>query len=55
MAIVSPFQTAACLASGANAAKTGLELVIDPIVVPLSFETEQRSIVPEHFAEPSRI
>jgi hypothetical protein len=54
MATVSPFHTAACLASGARAAKTGLSLVIEPIVVPLSFDTEQRSLEPEHFAEPLR-
>jgi hypothetical protein len=49
---VSPFHTAACRASGAKAAKTGLVLVMEPMVVPLSAETEQRPSMPEHFAEP---
>jgi hypothetical protein len=55
IAIVSPFHTAAWRASGARAAKTGLALVTEPIVVPVSLETEQRSISAEHVAEPLRI
>ena len=54
--IVSPFHTAACRASGARAAETGVVLVIEPTVVLLSLETEQPLIEPSaHCAELPRI